>query len=284
MKDATGNVVPFAERTEAVITQVVAGGNTQSIALSATGDVYTWGALRDSDSRKFRSMPPLDDNRTPTGYKDMNNLEEDEDPQLYHPPLGKQEWPLQVIDIPGRVKDVSAGNEFIVALLEDDSIVTWGLGQCGELARPVPKLGKETSNDIVIRDFLKPQVPVWEGPMMKHTVVTVACGGFHLLVVTRDSGGPLDVYSSGLNLNGQLGYGDTRNREVLTKIQSLAGQDIVKVEGGLFFSCFVDKTSKKLYACGRGDCGQLGTTLEQPERAYHESLPVRVPLVHEPDV
>ena len=282
MEEDGSTVVPYARRREAVITQVAAG-ETQSVALSSAGDVYVWGTYKDNEGRKFRGVPPRDDRRTPTGYKDMTNLEEDEDPQWYHPPRGNQDWPCHVADMPGRVKDVSAGAASNAALMEDDTIVTWGLGQCGELARPVPVIDKKTSDDVVIRDYLTPKPPVWDGPTMKRAVVTMSCGGYHLLVVTREGGGNLEVYSSGVNNYGQLGHGDTKGREILTRIQSLSGRQIAKVEGGMHFSCFLDKTSKELYACGRGDYGSLGITLEQPDPGYLESLPVRVPLVHEPD-
>jgi regulator of chromosome condensation len=158
-----GAVVPYANRKEAIITQVAAG-ETQSIALSSTGDVYTRGTYKDNEGRKFRSIPPADDTRTSTGYKDMTNLEEDEDPQWYVAPRGNQDWPCHVIDMPTKAKDVSAGAAFNVALLVNGSIVTWGLGDCGELARPVPQMNKKTSNDIIVREFLTPRPPVWDGP------------------------------------------------------------------------------------------------------------------------
>ncbi|KAL3822815.1 hypothetical protein ACHAXA_005980 [Cyclostephanos tholiformis] len=275
-------VVAFPSRREAVISQVAAG-ETQSVALSSVGDVYVWGAYKDNEGRKFRNVPPPDDVRTATGYKDMMKLEEDEKPEWYYPPRGNQEWPCHVTDMPGRAKDVSAGAAYNAALLEDGTIVTWGLGQNGELARPVPVLDKKTSNDVIIMDFLTPKQPVWDGPKIKRTVVTMSCGGYHLLVVTKEGGSDLEVYSSGVNNYGQLGHGDTKSRNVLTKIQSLSGKNITKVDGGMHFSCFIDKTTKELYACGRGDYGTLGITLEQPDPGYLESLPMRVPLIHEPD-
>ena len=279
------SLVPFANRKEAIINQVAAG-ETQSIALSSTGDVYTWGTYKDNEGRKFRSIPPADDTRAPTGYKDMTNLEEDEDPAWYVAPRGNQDWPCHVIDMPSKAKDVSAGAAFNVALLVDGSIVTWGLGDCGELARPVPKMNKKTSNDIIVREFLTPQPPLWDGPTIgiKRSVVTISAGGYHLLVVTREYDGELNAYSSGLNNYGQLGHGDITNRDKLTKIHYFVGREIGKVEGGMHFSCFVDKSSQKLYACGRGDYGNLGITLEQPDAGYCETLPVRVPLVYEPDI
>ena len=58
--------------------------------------------------------------------------------------------------------------------------------------------------------------------------------------------------------------------------------DITKVEGGYQFSSFLDSTGKELYTCGRGDYGQLGITMEQPDPGYLENLPCRVPLVYNP--
>ena len=54
------------------------------------------------------------------------------------------------------------------------------------------------------------------------------------------------------------------------------------MEAGYHFSCFVDKSGKELYTCGRGDYGQLGITLKEPDPGYFESTPCRIPLVYEP--
>jgi hypothetical protein len=46
---------------------------------------------------------------------------------------------------------------------------------------------------------------------------------------------------------------------------------------------YKDNKGRKFFACGWGDNGNLGITLEQPNPGYLESLPIQVPLVHEPD-
>ncbi len=272
---------PSNANNNVIITQIAAG-ETQSLALSSTGDVYMWGTYNDEENRKFRHMPPRDDTRTPTGYKDMNNLEEDDDPTWFHPPRGNQDWPLHVVDIPMRAKDISAGGGFNAALLEDDTLVTWGVGNCGQLARPVPELNKKTPMEIVKAEFLMPRPPVWDTPMlMDRKVLSMSCGEFHLLVVTKEMS-ELNVYSSGLNNYGQLGHGDNTNRSVLTKVKDLVGRGITKVAGGQHFSCFVGISGRELYAAGRGDYGHLGITLERPKKGYGETRPCRVPLVYEP--
>ena len=269
---------------EDVFIELIAAGNTQSFALSSTGDVYMFGAYKDGEVGKFRHMPPEDDTRTLTGYKDMSTLEEDEDPKFYHPPRGSQDWPLHLVNMPPKVKDISAGETVNAALCEDGTLVTWGLGTHGELARPVPKLDKKTSMDVITGEFLTPKPPLWDGPqLLDRKVISMSCGAHHLLVVTIENG-EHNVYSSGVNNYGQLGHGDTETRSVLTKIQDLVGMDITKVSAGEHFSCFVDSTGREVYSCGRGDYGQLGITLESPKEGYFETRPCRVPIVYEPDL
>ncbi len=216
--DSFGKLIPFESRKEAVITQIAAG-ETQSAALSTEGDVYVWGAYKDNEGRTFRSMPPEDDTRLNTGNKDMDKLEDDDNPEYYKPPRGTQDWPSHIVEITQKAKDISCGASFSAALLEDGTIVTMGVDDIGALARPVPKLSKKTPNEVVTSVFLKPQPPTWEQPTMKREVLQISCGGYHLLAVTREQDG-LGVYSSGLNQYGQLGHGDTENREVLTKVSA----------------------------------------------------------------
>jgi regulator of chromosome condensation len=282
---ATSSSSSTTDPKEDVFIELIAAGNTQSFFLSSTGDVFMCGTYKDGETGKFRHLPPKDDTRTLTGYKDMSKLEEDDDPKFYHPPRWNQDWPVHVIDMPPKVKDISAGETVNAALCEDGTFVTWGLGTHGELARPVPKLDKKTSMDVITGQFLMPKPPLWDGPrLLDRKVLSMSCGAYHLLVVTNENGAQLNVYSSGVNNYGQLGHGDTENRSVLTKIQDLVGVDITKVSAGDHFSCFVDSTGRELYSCGRGDYGQLGITLNLPKEGYFETRPCRVPIVYEPDL
>jgi len=187
---------------------------------------------------------------------------------------------------PGRAKDISAGDGFCAALLEDNSLVTWGVGQSGEMGREMPDLKdskiKKRITEIVPDVFLNPQPPLYHQPAIKRRIIDLACGGFHFLAVSKENGAN-SVYSTGLNQYGQLGHGDETNRSKLTKINALSGKDIVKVDAGYHFSCFLDKSGRGMYMCGRGDYGQLGTTLARPATGYFENTPLRVPFAYNND-
>ena len=212
-------ITSFEERKrqvgEASIVQIVAG-ETSSFALSEDGDVYMWGSYRDNEGRKFRHPPPKDDDRTPTGRKDMATLEEDEPEDWYIPPRGNQDWPLHLC-LQKKAKEISAGEGWAAVLLEDESIVTMGIGTHGEMGRTVPKLDKKTPNDVVISEFLTPKPPVWNGLSNNKKVIAISCGAYHLSALTRENHGT-SVYSCGLNQYGQLGLGNEETKYELTKV------------------------------------------------------------------
>jgi regulator of chromosome condensation len=229
--DEHGNILPFHQRPEANILQVAAG-TTQSLALSSAGDVYVWGSVRDSEGRNFREMPPVDDNRPRISSADLAKVEAgDEQLEFVTLPRGKNFYPVHLASMPGRVTAISAGENCNAAVLEDNSIVTWGIDVKGELCRPACKLTKETDNELVIKEHLTPHPVSWSGPPTKRLVVQLSFGGWHLLVSTREGNNQRCVYSCGLNNYGQLGHGvrrgkngfeeDTENRERLTKVSDV---------------------------------------------------------------
>lgn len=226
--DASGRLLPFEQRPEANVVQVYAG-NTQSLALCSKGNVYSFGSLKDNEGRNFRELPPQDDARPQISPKDMAKVENgDENLAYLQAPRGKNNHPVHVTQLKQRATALSCGENCNVAVLEDHSIVTWGINLQGEMSRPTCELTKETDNQLVIKEHLTPHPVQWAGPALKRTVVQVSCGGWHLLVASREGNNQLSVYSSGLNNYGQLGHGmcqsenglveDTKNREKLTKV------------------------------------------------------------------
>jgi len=280
--DVSGDILPFQQRPEANIVQVFAG-NTQSLALCSKGNEYTWGSFKEKDSgQNFREEPPKDDPRPTISPGDMAKVESgDEDIARLTVPLGKNNHPVHVTQMPQRVTAISSGGHINAAILQDNTLVTWGLGITGEMARPVCEGTNDL--DLITRERLTPHLVQWAGPPLERKVLQVSCGEFHLLVVSREGNNQLSVYSSGLNQYGQLGLGDTENRHQLTKVEFFEGKGIEKVEGANYASYFVGDANKKLYSVGRGDYGGLGITLDQPETEFCVSTPHRVPLVYDID-
>ncbi|CAJ1969562.1 unnamed protein product [Cylindrotheca closterium] len=87
-------------------------GDSHSLFLSILGNVYQSGMYKDVDSGKFHDVP-IGTNESPKG----SNV---------YPTL---------VDLPGPVREIKAGEAFNAALLEDGNLYTWGMGHFGQLAR-----------------------------------------------------------------------------------------------------------------------------------------------------
>jgi regulator of chromosome condensation len=246
------------------IIQVVAG-DSHILFLSLSGNVYQCGTYKDCDSGKFHDC-------------DKNNKI-----------VGSNNSPVHVSALYGKpVREVFTRAGFNAALLMDDTIVTWGFGCRGELARSANMAGTTGPNKegmytltkeyfydlttgkpnlkIVKEQFLTPKPPIWADTVLrpKKQVIAVATGGYHLLVCARDNNDIVDpfksrLYTSGLNNYGQLGHGDVYiDRHQLTLVTALEHEDITYVAAGEHHSLALNIHGTVLYSFGRGDYGQLG--------------------------
>jgi hypothetical protein len=108
------------------------------------------------------------------------------------------------------------------------------MGLCGNLARSanMPYKDKEGNIDlkgmymetikeklvvkpkVVQEHFLTPKPVLFEDKNNNRSIIAVACGAFHMLVIARDNNDPKQqgkLFSCGLNNYGQLGHGDQYN-------------------------------------------------------------------------
>ena len=114
-----------------------------------------------------------------------------------------------------------------------------------------------------------------------HEVVDVKCGGFHTVVLTKTG----TALAMGKEDFGVLGTGVANSRkmkqgtETLIDVAALSGQKIVGISSGGWHSMFWTDDGK-LYACGKGEYGRLGTGSEQnipaPTLVVFEDPEVRV--------
>mmetsp|Transcript_25710 Transcript_25710/g.71823 ORF Transcript_25710/g.71823 Transcript_25710/m.71823 type:complete len:586 (-) Transcript_25710:194-1951(-) len=258
-------------------------GDSHSLFLTLRGNVYMSGMYKDMDSGMFSHLAPGETS-----------------------PRGRKFQPTKIAGLDQPVKQIASGQSFNVAILQDDSAVTWGMGHRGELARSAdmakPTLDQETgemtydlgkmfigeldpngqynySLDLIVDKFLTPKPPRWAGPTMQRRVVSVACGGFHVMVAARDVGSMSTVlYTSGLNNYGQLGHGDRVDRHELTPVEALEDRDIHQMAGGEHFSVALNCFGNEIYSWGRSDYGQLGLFTEQQPSGSCETVPKLVAL------
>jgi len=288
----------------------VSAGDGHCLALSNTGRVYFFGSYKDKEGKAWRDIQPKDD---PREYPDDIPVvklapKEEENPEpgrrTKMAPRERQDWPIHVWQMPGKVTQISSGFCFNAAIVEtgtgdSDSAskprcVTWGLGECGELARPVFAPVKKTPEEIdagnlkgynqfhvdkIISDYLVPKPVVFSDGFNSRRVEKIICGGYHFLVIAKDTAdGASTIFSAGMNTYGQLGHGDINNRDTLTKIEYFKDIEIVSASGGQFHSLCLDSTGTMLYGFGRSCSGQIGHTSTVPKVGSFESTPVPVYL------
>ncbi|MFL0251341.1 immunoglobulin-like domain-containing protein [Clostridium neuense] len=82
--------------------------------------------------------------------------------------------------------------------------------------------------------------------------IAIAAGYYHMVALDSDG----HVWSWGDNSCGELGTGDTKDRNVPTQISTL--DNIVEVSGGGYDTEAIDKNGH-VWSWGQNDCGQLGT-------------------------
>ncbi len=202
----------YAKYDESIIK--IATGDTQCLALSSEGRVYMWGAYKDTDGQAWGDVPAKDDPRKFPDYAYVPDEDEEEadwpaDPNTFTGACGKRHWPVHVWQLGGKGLQISCGFAFNAAIVEkvvnnEKKVVcvTWGLGQTGELSRPVTEeiklpgrtfdhLEKEEyalaiakdpymkyNKDAIAKDYMIPKDVVWADGNSDRIVEKVVCGGY----------------------------------------------------------------------------------------------------------
>jgi len=144
------------------------------------------------------------------------------------------------IQIEGKWKAVSAGWDHTAAIKTDGTLWAWGNNWFGQL-------GDGTT--------INSNTPVQESTHASNWV-TISAGGGHTVAIKTDG----SLWTWGWNILGQLGLGDTTNRE--TPVQVLPGTTWETVSAGDHTAAI--KTDGSLWAWGKNTYGQLGdgTTID----------------------
>merc|ERR1712228_34177 len=170
--------------------------------------------------------------------------------------------PTQVSSLGNKkIIDIKAGQYFTLFLSEDGSLYACGAGDQGQT-------GQGSSNE---RFHVTPTKI-----NNVQNVKRIAAGQFHSICSDADG----NVYTFGLNREGQLGHGDTQNRTVPTQVSMPDGLRVIDVAaGGGHSACIVEdvkKRKKQLWIFGRGRHGQIGRANNVGSVAANRPLPVVV--------
>ena len=84
-------------------------------------------------------------------------------------------------------------------------------------------------------------------------VKQIACGQYHTFILKYDG----SIWSCGYNSTGQLGLGDTTNRNTFTQVTTNINNDVKQVACGYKHTCIL-KNDGSIWSCGSNNTGQLG--------------------------
>ena len=172
--------------------------------------------------------------------------------KLGHGDTQAQLLPKKVEAFAGQhVVAVSAGPNHSLALTADGSVWSWGYGAFG-------KLGHGDVQDQLL--------PKKVEAFADQRVIAASVGQHHSLALTADG----SVWSWGWGEFGQLGHGDVQNQLLPKKVEALAGQRVVAVSAGAFYSLSLTADGR-VWSWGSGAWGRLGHGDQQ-----HQLLPKKI--------
>lgn len=271
----------------------IACGDTHSVALTATGKCYEWGAYRDSEGNLF-----LGSATRPEEVQHYKAAEEAED-EVKEQTKSILTTPSEKKEVQGAVM-ITCGAATTYALMDDQTVLSWGVGKSGELGRPLSPMKVEVKNErtgeveekyekeIIFREWLTPGKMVIQAgctsesynrcktnssPLYSPSKMvgnppiiarTIGAGAYHVLVVSAYNS---EVFSCGLNNYGQCGFPEPPTErekdgkhQLLSHIKIFDNEEnnITSVAGGNFHSLALCGLSGKVYSFGRMDDGCLG--------------------------
>ncbi|CAN6457249.1 unnamed protein product [Victoria cruziana] len=242
----------------------IALGGLHSCALTANGDVFTWGyggfgALGHSVYHRELLPRPLqydwNGRISHLATSGTHTAAISEHGELFTwgrdegegrlglgsggaPDEGALGTPTKVEALPVPVSAVACGGFFTMALTEDGQVWSWGGNSNFEL-------GRGARNN----DWRPQPIPCLEGVR----IIQVACGGYHSVALTDEG----RVLTWGHGRQGQLGHGTSQNCETPKVVEGLREEHIIYVACGSSSSAAITDKGK-LYMWGNAKDFQLG--------------------------
>ena len=271
---ATGELSDLAGDLKQKRAVAVAAGLAHALALSEFGSVFAWGAGhwgQVGDGRRAVCPLPREVKGVLTNRRvkaiaggDCHSLAVTDDGQLFawgggecgQLGVGSTDDVLSPVQIGGaltgrRVKQVAAGGDHSLALLEEGRLFAWGSNSYGQLGTG----GREGWQLVPIEVGGALGAPATRALQLTHERVKgIAAGGMHSLALTESG----LVFSWGNGFNGQLGLGSTHDEPQAAQVFGiLAGVTVKLLAAGAHHSAALSD-SGHVYTWGCGECGQLG--------------------------
>jgi alpha-tubulin suppressor-like RCC1 family protein len=140
------------------------------------------------------------------------------------------------------IVSISAGRNFSMAVASDGKIYSCGQNNQGQLGRGTYSATATTANP----------TPALVIGLSGINIIRVSGGEMHALAIASNG----DIYSWGINSNGQLGDGLTERKHTPAKILSL--DSVLSISAGRVHSTAIKKDGT-IWTWGKNDTGQLGS-------------------------
>ena len=88
---------------------------------------------------------------------------------------------------------------------------------------------------------------------INNDVKQIACGYNHTYILKNDG----SIWVCGLNTDGELGFGDTTNRNTFTQVTTNINNDVKQIVGGQYHTIIL-KNDGSVWSCGSNGSGELG--------------------------
>jgi len=232
----TGEKYPPESPKEVELSNIktIACGKYDSAFVTEDGKVYTSGLLKYGRLDYEPGVYPLAPSLVPV-YKTINDSD---DPKSYTKELKK-------------VTQIAVGSSFMVAVTDDNEVYSWGINT-------LSTLGTGDNNTRYESTFIKK----FDNPIKK-----ISCGEDHTALLLNDG----TVWTWGWNCYGELGLGDTKQRNIPMEIPDL--KNIIDISCGNYHTCAVNRYGI-VYSFGNNQYGQLGLG-----DTKHRSIPTIIPTI-----
>lgn len=245
------------------IIKVKAGG-LHNLALSKTGEVYSWGcndqsALgRGGEETEPGLVTGLPSSVISLACGDSCSVALTSDGRVFCWGTFRDNNGIfglfcdtSVQSVPRLVKElrniifIDAGANHIVAVSREGKVFTWGVGEQGQLGRKIMSRHVKESS-------LIPRPINFRPYKLSNKFQKAFAGGYHTFLL-HETG---SLYSCGLNNYGQLGTGDTTSVEVPEEVVGI--ENITSVGGGEHHTVALDSQGI-LLICNNRTCLVMGT-------------------------